>query len=436
MTKLGKHIRKDFPIFKRVLKPQHLVYLDSAATSLKPKRVIDAMRDYYESYSVNVDRGVYSLAGKATAAYEESRRTIAQFIGASRPEEVVFARNATEALNLIAYSFAPLVLKEGDGILLTEMEHHANLVPWQQLAERNRLKLFFLPFDAATGELEWDTHTFDSFLKERKIKLLSLTHVSNVLGTVNPVVELAKIAKEAGVYVVVDGSQSVPHMPVHVGELGADFFVFSGHKMLGPTGIGILWGRYGMLCRMPPFLTGGEMILDVGWEKSTFREPPWRFEAGTPHIAGAIGLGEAVRYLQEIGMPKVMSHEHNLMGKAISAFSGVAGLHILGPQDKEQRSGVLSFIIEGIHRVRSQSPQATDDVHGHKDSNGIHAHDVGSFLDERGIMIRVGDHCARPLHKKLKIPASSRISFSIYNDVDDIEKAAGALGEMTKLFRV
>ena len=434
--KLGKHIRKDFPIYSRVLEPDNLVYLDSAATSLKPKRVIDAVRDYYESYSVNVDRGVYSLAGKATAAYEESRRTIAQFIGASRPEEVVFVRNATEALNLIAYSFAPLVLKEGDGILLTEMEHHANLVPWQQLADRNHFRIFFLPFDVQTGELEWDKKTFDSFLKERKIKLLSLTHVSNVLGTVNPVVELAKIAKEAGVYVVADGSQSVPHMPVHVGELGADFFVFSGHKMLGPTGIGILWGRYGMLNRMPPFLTGGEMILDVGWEKSTFREPPWRFEAGTPHIAGAIGLGEAVRYLQEIGMSKVMSHEHNLMGKAISAFSGIAGLHILGPQDKEQRSGVLSFIIEGIHRVRSQSPQATADVHAHQDSNGIHAHDVGSFLDERGIMIRVGDHCARPLHKKFKIPASSRISFSIYNDVDDIEKAARALGEMTKLFRV
>ena len=408
---LGKEIRKDFPIFA-CNTGAPFVYLDSAATSLKPTCVFDAMREYYEAYSANVSRGVYPMSERATDAYEKSREIIAHFIGANQPEEIVFVRNATEAINLLAMRFGELVLHEGDGILLSEMEHHANLIPWQQVAKYKKCILHFLPFNAENGELEWNAKTFVSFLKERKIKIVSLAHISNVLGTINPIQEIAALVHEAGAYIIVDAAQSVPHMPVDVKELGADFLVFSGHKMLGPTGVGVLWGRYESLDRMHPYQTGGEMIQDVGLKTSTFKNPPHRFEAGTPHIAGAIGLAEAIRYAREIGMDKVREHEKLLLAYAQEKLSQIVGIHLLGPMGSEKRSGVISFIFDSIH-----------------------PHDVGSFLAEDGIMIRVGDHCAKPLHKKLNITASSRISVGIYNDLDDIDAAVESLERMVRVFR-
>lgn len=413
MEELGISTRKEFPIFARNHGKEPFVYLDSAATSLKPKAMLDAMAEYYEEYSANVARGVYGIAERATAAYGDARKTVQEFIHASRPEEIIFVRNATEAINLVAASFAGSALKEGDGILLTEMEHHSNLVPWQQLAKKKKLHLFFIPFDSETGDLQWREYVSNSFLKERKIKLLSLTHVSNVLGVINPVKEIAASAHEAGVVVVVDACQSVPHVPMNVADMGADFLVFSGHKMLGPTGIGVLWGKYEHLVCMPPFLFGGEMILDVSLQTSTFLDPPARFEAGTPDIAGAIGLGAAARFLTELGLENIRNHERELMEYALLGLQSVAGLRILGPKEASARSGVIAFTIAGIH-----------------------PHDVGSFLAEKGIMIRVGDHCAKPLHKKLGIAASSRLSFYLYNDKSDVDAVLVALQELIRIFNL
>mgnify|MGYP001570333679 FL=1 len=411
---LGKEIRKDFPIFERApAGARDSVYLDSAATSLKPKPVIDALRRYYEEYSANVHRGVYLWSEQATAEYEKARESIARLIGAARKEEIVFIRGATEALNLLAASYAGYFLREGEGILLSEMEHHANLVPWQEISRKKNLRLFFLPFDGERGELTWERDTFVRFLKERNIRLISLTHVSNVFGTINPVSEISARAHEAGAAVIIDAAQSVPHLPVDVRTLGADFAVFSGHKMLGPTGMGVLWGRYDMLAKMPPYQTGGEMIRDVMLDRATYQAPPLRFEAGTPHIAGAIGLGAAAEYMQNIGMEHVRLHEKDLLQYAREKLSAIPGMKILGPDDVEKRSGVVSFTIDGIH-----------------------PHDIGSFLNEQGIMIRAGDHCAKPLHKKLKISASCRMSFHIYNAREDIDTAAEALERLTKLFNV
>lgn len=412
MLSLGKKIRKDFPIFPRG-RARSFVYLDSAATSLKPKAVLESMRGYYEKYSANIARGVYAMSERATQEYEDARKIIQKFINAPRWEEIIFVRNATEGINLIAASFGDNFLNDGEGVLLSEMEHHANIVPWQELAKKKKINLFFLPFDLKTGELEWNPKNFSAFLKERKIKIVALTHVSNVLGTVNPIKEIAEKSHEAGATVVVDAAQSAPHLPLDVQDLGCDFLVFSGHKMLGPTGIGVLWGRYDLLAKMPPFLTGGEMIEDVDLKYSSFQPPPWRFEAGTPHIAGAIGLGAAVKYLEKIGMEKIRSHEKELLAYAGKGLLKIPNLILLGPPEAEKRSGVIAFIIKGIH-----------------------PHDIGSFLDEDGIMIRVGDHCAKPLHKKLKIAGSSRMSFYIYNDKEDINRAVKSLKKLVKLFVV
>ncbi len=409
MPLLGSHKRKDFPIFAR-RQGAPFVYLDSGATSLKPKRVLDAMNEYHESYSANVSRGVYEMAEQATNAYEDARATTSHFIG-GKPEEVVFVRNATEAMNLLVTSFGGLILREGDGVLLSEMEHHANLIPWQQLSKQKKCILHFLPFNIESGELEWDEEMFSSFLKERKIKIISLIHSSNVLGTINPIKEIAERAHDAGVYMIVDAAQSITHMPIDVKDIGADFLVFSGHKLFGPTGIGVLWGRYELLDRMQPYQSGGEMIQDVNLKTSTFADPPHRFEAGTPHIAGAIGLGEATRYMQDIGMSAIRAHEKELLAYAWEKLSHIKGIHLFGPNDIEKRSGVISFVI-----------------------NGIHPHDVGSFVAQDGIMIRVGDHCAKPLHKKLGITASSRVSVSIYNDHDDIDALFLSLEKMVKAF--
>jgi len=405
--------RKDFPIYGYASrKGLPFIYLDSAATSLKPRRVIDAVARYYSEYSANVHRGVYSLAEQATQEFEAARDSVARFIGSPRREEVIFTKGATEVLNLIAASYARHFLREGDGILLTEMEHHANLIPWQEVAKEKKLKLYFIPFDPATGELVWDVENFPKFLRERNIKIVSLTHVSNVFGTINPVKEIAARAHKAGAIVVVDGAQAVPHVPVNIAELGADFYVFSGHKMLGPTGIGVLWGRYELLASMPPYQTGGEMIEDVHWEYSTFQPPPLKFEAGTPPIASAIGLGEAVKYLEEVGMEKIRAHEKELLTHTLKKLEEVPGISILGPRDIEKRSGVIAFTVEGVH-----------------------PHDIASMLDEKGVMIRSGDHCARPLHKKLKIPASNRISVYLYNDKEDIDRVVEGLKGVITIFQ-
>lgn len=391
--------------------PRGLCYLDSAATALKPRQVIDALRGYYEEYSTNVHRAAYPLAERATKEYEDARGAIARFIGAARPEEIVFTRGTTESFNLIAASYAGHFLREGEGILLSEMEHHANLIPWHELARKKNLRLFFLPFAAETGELVWDADNFVRFLKERKIKLVSLTQVSNMLGTINPIAAIAEKAHEAGAVIAVDGAQAVPHLAVDVQKLGADFFAFSGHKMLGPTGVGVLYGRYDLLEKMSPYQLGSDMIQDVYLDRSTFRAPPARFEAGTPHIAGAIGLGAAVRYLSGLGMGLVREHEKKLLQYGMEKIFALHGARILGTRDAEKRSGVLSFVVDGIH-----------------------SHDVGSFCSDSGVLIRVGDHCARPLHQKLKIPASCRMSISVYNDTDDVDRLAAALIKMQNVF--
>ena len=421
---LGKEIRKDFPIYfhtqdlgvgadANAADARGFCYLDSASTSLKPAAVIDAIRGYYEEYSTNVHRAAYPLAERATREYEDARVAIARFIGAGRPEEIIFIRNTTEAFNLIAASYAGHFLREGEGILLSEMEHHANLIPWHTLARKKNLRLFFLPFDTETGELVWDSDHFVRFLKERKIKLVSLTQVSNVLGTINPIAAIAERVHEAGAVIAVDGAQAVAHVAVDVRKLGADFLAFSGHKMLGPTGIGVLYGKYEILASMPPYQTGSDMIQDVYIDRSTFRDPPARYEAGTPHIAGAIGLGAAVKYLSGFGMEQVREHEKMLLGFGMEKLSAIPGVRILGTRDMEKRSGALAFVVDGIH-----------------------PHDVGSFCADMGVLIRVGDHCARPLHQKLKIPASCRMSISVYNDTDDVERLAKILQKMRKVFKM
>ena len=413
MLKLGTEIREDFPIYKRHASDDSFVYLDSAATALKPRQMIDAMHEYYESYSVNIMRGIYPMSERATSEYDNARVAVQRLLHAPRAEEVVFVRNATEALNLIAASFGNLVLNEGDGVLLSEMEHHANLIPWQQIAKQKKCILHFLPVNVDTGELEWDEASFVSFLKERKIKVVSLVHVSNVLGTINPIKKIAALAHEAGAYMAVDAAQSIVHMPIDVTDLGVDFLVFSGHKLFGPTGIGVLWARFELLSRMPPYQTGGEMIMDVNLKTSTFQEPPYRFEAGTPHIAGAIGLTAAIRYIESIGLDHVREHDKEMLAYAWERLSAVKGIHLWGPKDVERRSGAIAFVFDGIH-----------------------PHDVGSFLAEDGIMIRVGDHCAKPLHKKFGVTASSRMSMSIYNDRDDIDMAIAAIKRMVKEFGI
>lgn len=401
---LGKAIRKDFPIYDRHAGAAPFCYLDSAATSLKPRVVIDAVKGYYEEYSTNVHRAAYSLAERATEEYEGVRAIVAQLIHAPRPEEIIFTRNTTESFNMLARTYAEAFVREGEGVLLTEMEHHGNMIPWQELAKRKGIRLHFLSFDTATGTLIWERENFPKFLKERNITFMSVTHASNALGTINPVTEITRRAHEAGVIVAVDGAQSTPHMPVNVQELGADFFAFSSHKMLGPTGIGILWGRYALLEKMPVFMVGGHMIDDVALERATYRQPPLKFEAGTPNIAGTIGFGAAVKYLMDRGMENVRTHEKMLLTAARERLAGIPGISFLGPEDVEDRTGVLAFTVAGAH-----------------------PHDVGSLCNEAGVMIRVGDHCARPLHKKLGIPASCRASFSVYNDVDDINLLADVI---------
>ncbi|MFV8187701.1 cysteine desulfurase [Streptomyces sp. AF1B] len=388
-------LRDDFPILGRTVDSgARLVYLDSGATTQKPLKVLDAERDFYLTHNAAVHRGAHQLAGEATEAYESARHTVARFVGAE-DDEIVFTKNTTESVNLVAYALGnDRRLGPGDRIVVTEMEHHANLVPWQQLAERTGATLDWF---GLTDEGRLDLTRIDELLDERT-KVLAVAHQSNVLGTINPVRRLADRAHAFGTLVVVDGAQSVPHRPVDVTELGADFLAFSGHKMLGPNGIGVLWGRRELLAGLPPFLTGGSMIEIVEMDRTTFLPPPQRFEAGVPMTSQAVGLATAVDYLQALGMAEVAAHEDRLTARALALLGEVPGVRIVGPQDLTDRGSAVSFTVDGIH-----------------------PHDVGQVLDERGVAVRVGHHCARPIVRRYGIPATTRASFYVYNTEAEVD---------------
>jgi cysteine desulfurase/selenocysteine lyase len=399
-------IRADFPILERRVRGKPLVYLDNAASSQKPRQVLDAMDRYYEQSNANVHRGVHTLSEEATAQYEGARARVARFIGACCPKEVIWTRNATEAVNLVAYSWGRANLRTGDRILLTEMEHHANLVPWQILAAEKGLELDFVPVQD-DGTLAIDR--VDRLLTTRT-KLFAFSAMSNVVGTINPVAELAAKAHSAGTLALVDGAQSVPHTRVDVQALDIDFMVFSGHKMLGPTGSGVLWGRRELLNAMPPFMGGGDMIREVHLRESRWNELPWKFEAGTPAIAEAIGLGAAVDYLEAVGMDTVHAAERELTAYAMERMAEVEGLSMLGP-DAGQRGGLVSFVL-----------------------GSAHPHDIAAGLDQMGVAIRAGHHCAQPLHERFGIPASARASFYIYNTRDEIDLLVEGLKRIAEIF--
>jgi len=399
MSKLGD-MRSDFPS----LDDRSLVYLDSAATTLKPRAVIDAVTDYYSKYPANVFRGLYPLSIKASEAYERARETVASFINASSPEEIVFTSGATGSINLVAYAWGRVNVKKGDHIATTIMEHHSNFIPWQMVAKETEAELKVLDLND---------------LANRKTKLVAITHVSNVLGTINPIKQIVANIKLANPHclVLVDGAQAVPHMNVDVQDLGCDFYAFSGHKMLGPTGIGVLWARKEVLDGMGPFQTGGGMIESVSIGGSTYAPVPQKFEAGTPHIAGAIGLGAAIEYLRQTGMDHVEHYEHELAAYTLGRLQELKGVTINGPAGTEGRSAVISFNL-------------------HTDSGiFIHPHDVGEVLGRENICVRVGHHCAMPLHTALGIPASVRVSLYLYNTKADIDKLIGSLTKTIKLFR-
>ncbi|HJV09318.1 MAG TPA: SufS family cysteine desulfurase [Acidimicrobiales bacterium] len=403
-------LKKDFPILDRVLAGHRLVYLDSAASSQKPRTVLEAMDHYYETTHANVHRGVYTIAEEATQAYEAARGRVARFIGAPSPRGVIFTKNATEAINLVAHSYGRFCLPEGKAVLLSEMEHHANLVPWLMLREERGVELRFLPIDDA-GRLVLDD--LDRLLAG--VGLVSVTAMSNVLGTLNPVRRIADAAHAAGAVVAVDAAQSVPHAVTDVAALGCDFLAFSSHKMCGPTGIGVLWGREDLLEAMPAFLGGGEMIRDVRLDGWTPNEIPWKFEAGTPPIAEAVGLAAAVDYLSELGMDAIREHEIALTTHAMATLTERHGddLRIFGPPDAGDRGGVVSFTYRDVH-----------------------PHDLSQVLDSAGVCIRAGHHCARPLMRRLGVTATSRASFYIYNDEADVEALSEGLVAAADLFTI
>lgn len=400
-------LRREFPILRQQVKGRPLAFLDSAASSQKPRRVIACLEDYYERYNANVHRGVYQLSEEATFAFERARGKVARFIGAGSPKEIVFTRNTTEAINLVARAWGDANIRAGDRILLSVMEHHSNLVPWQMLAERTGAQLDYVRID---GEGRLALEDLDTLLTERT-RMVAITHQSNVLGTINPVREIATRAHAVGAVILIDGAQSVPHMPVHVQELDIDFLAFSGHKMCGPTGIGVLWGRRRILEAMPPFLGGGSMIKTVDLHRTTYADLPSRFEAGTPAIGEAIALGEAIDFLDSIGMEKIYAYEHHLLACALERLAPVAGLHIHGPLTTELRGAAISFTLDGVH-----------------------PHDVAAALDSLGIAVRAGHHCCQPLHTLLDVPATTRASFYLYNIPEEVDRLAAGLEHTRRMF--
>jgi cysteine desulfurase/selenocysteine lyase len=417
-------IRADFPILSRTVRGgKPLVYLDSGATSQKPRQMLDAERAFYEKHNAAVHRGAHQLAEEATDAYEGARETVARFIGA-QTAEVVFTKNATEALNLVAYSFsnataagamdgvdpalaARFALGAGDDIVITEMEHHSNLVPWQELARRTGATLRWI---GVTDEGRLNLADLDTVITERT-KVVAFTHVSNVLGTINPVAAIVKRARAVGALTVLDACQSVPHLAVDVVDLGVDFVAFSGHKMFGPLGIGVLWGRYDLLKAMPPFLTGGSMIEVVRMEATTFADPPQRFEAGVPMAAQAVGLAAACDYLTDLDMARVNAHEHTLTEALLAGLAQRPWVRVVGPVDGKDRSGAVAFVVDGIH-----------------------PHDVGQILDDAGVAVRVGHHCAWPLHRRMNVTATTRASFAAYNTAAEVDALLIALDRVPVVF--
>jgi len=400
-------VRNDFPILSREVHPGvPLVYLDSTATAQKPLKVIEAMDDYYRRHNGNIHRGVHTLAEEATEAYENARSKIARFINAKKPRQIVYTRNTTESINLVAQSWGRKFLKQDDLVILTEMEHHSNLVPWQILSEERNLRLEFITVDD-NGLL--DLAVYDELLDQNP-KLVSFTHMSNVLGTINPAKEIIAKAKAAGAVTLVDGAQSAPHFAIDVEDLGVDFLAFSAHKMVGPTGIGVLYGREDLLESMPPYQGGGDMIKKVFLRSFIPNEIPYKFEAGTPAIAEAIGFGAAVDYLSSIGMETIADHEQKIVKYAMDLLTQVPGLHIMGEKEGK-RGGVTSFTLEGIH-----------------------PHDIAQILDQDGIAVRAGHHCAMPLHDRYRIPASTRASYYLYNSVAEVDKLIAGLTKIVKMF--
>ena len=398
-------LRADFPILSRPVHGRPLVYLDNAATTQKPRAVIDAVSSYYEELNANVHRGVHLLSERATRAYDDARATVARFIGAADPREVIFVRGTTEAVNLVAQTFGRRSVGAGDEVLVTGLEHHSNIVPWQMLCEEKGAALKAVPIDDA-GDLDLDA--FDALLGPRT-RLLAVTQISNALGTVTPLAELVRRAKARGVPVLVDGAQGLPHLGVDVAALGADFYAFSGHKVYGPTGIGVLWGRRELLERMPPWQGGGDMILSVSFEKTVYNELPHKFEAGTPNIAGALGLAAALDYLTRAGPEAVAAHEQALLAYALDALSSVPDLRIVGAP--RRRAGVVSFLL-----------------------GDVHPHDVGTVLDRHGIAVRAGHHCAQPLMRRLGVAATARASFGLYNVREDVDALVRGLHAVREVF--
>jgi len=401
-------VREEFPILKRTVHGKPLIYLDSAATTQKPLEVIETLNHFYRTSNANIHRGIYQLSEEATALYEEARKKVARFIGARSWREVIFTRSATEAINLVAYAWGRKNVKSGDVILLTEMEHHSNLIPWQILAKEKEARLEFIRFDRE-GRLQLED--LDLYLSE-KTKIVAFTHMSNVLGTLNPVKEITARAHKVGSLVLIDGVQSVPHLRVNVQELGCDFLAFSGHKMCGPAGIGGLYGRKELLEKMDPFLGGGEMILEVQLRDARWNELPYKFEAGTPSIADGIGLGQAVDFLNRIGLDAIREQERILVQYALKRLLEIDGMKIYGPHDVERGSAV-AFTLEGVH-----------------------PHDLASILDAEGIAVRAGHHCTMPLHQKLGLPATTRASFYLYNTEEEVDKLVEGLLKAKKIFRI
>jgi cysteine desulfurase/selenocysteine lyase len=399
--------RRDFPILNQQVHGHPLVYLDNAATSQKPRAVIDALSRFYENDNANVHRGIHELSNRSTMAFEAARDRAARFIQARQSSEIIFTRGATEGINLVAYTWGSKNLKAGDTILLTEMEHHSNIVPWQLLAARSGAKLSYIPVTGDDGLL--DLSGLDDRLNDPSVKLFAFTHVSNTLGTINPVAELCARARKRKIVTLVDGAQSVGHRPVNVQEIGCDFLAFSGHKLCGPTGIGVLYGRQELLEGMPPFQGGGDMIASVDFQSSTWKESPHKFEAGTPDFAGAVGLHAALDYLSAIGCDKIARHDQELSAYAYEQMSRLPGIRLFGP--KKERSGVVSFLL-----------------------NNIHAHDVVTVADQHGVALRGGHHCNQPLMKKLGVESTARASFYFYNTAGEVDRLVEVVREIQKFF--
>lgn len=407
MTLNTKNLREDFPILTRRINGKQLIYLDNAASSQKPKTVLEAMNRFYSANYANIHRGVYTIAEEATELYENARKKVAEFIGASSSSEIVFTKGTTESINLVAHSFGDLEIREGDEILLTEMEHHSNLVSWQLLAERKRAKLKFIPFNTQ-GKLNLET--LDSLLSPRT-KIVALTMASNTFGTINPVESIIQRAHAKGIPVLLDAAQAAPHLPIDVQKLDCDFLAFSSHKMLGPTGIGVLYAKKEWLEKMPPFLGGGEMIKKVEWERSTWNDIPWKFEAGTQSIAEAVGLDAAIDYLKKVGLENIHHHEQSLIQYAMERLQEVEKITLLGPGALE-RVGLITFTVQGIH-----------------------PHDIAAMLDRNGICVRAGHHCTQPLHRKLGLEATVRASLYLYNTKEEIDALIDAFKETVQFFK-